>query len=214
LHALRLSVDLLLGNTLNSSQRETCLEICDKEINRLSGVTGTMLDFARPERFGRELIVVDHLVVEVLILVDKLVREASLRVSIDLPRDLPPIQSAPDLIAQVLINVIINAIESTPNGGWIHIAADHDQDFVRLMLTNKGSLISQETLQQIFDPFFTTKPQGVGLGLSISRNILRDLHGDLTAENLRSGEGVTFTLKLPIHDVAKANQGGTGSTVS
>ena len=207
LHALRLSMDLLLSDVLSPSQRETCLALSNEEIDRLFAVTKNMLDFARPERIVQESIVVNHLVADTLTLVDKLVHRANIQVTTNLPPDLPPIRAARDQIVQILINLLINAIEAMPNGGWLRITANVEQDSVQLMLANQGPPISPQDLKHIFDPFFTTKPQGTGLGLSISRSIIREFDGDLIAENLSDGQGVLFTLRLPIHGWAQGQQG-------
>ncbi len=197
LHALRLSMDLMLNDALNATRRKTCLELCNQEIDRLIEVTNNLLDFALPERFVQELIAVSDLVADTLTLVDKLMRQADIQISADLPQDLPLVRVAPDQIIQILINLLINAIEAMPDGGWIHITANVEQDSVRLMLANQGPALSTENLSHIFDPFFTTQPQGLGLGLSISRNIIRSFDGDLTVENLNDGQGVVFILRLP-----------------
>ncbi len=203
LHTLRLSMDLLLNDVFDASQSLASLALCSQEVDRLITVTKNMLDFARPERIVEELIAVDRLVADTLALVHELIRQANIQVTTDLPEDLPPIYTAPNQIMQILINLIINAIEAMPNGGWIHIRAEAEQDSIRLMLANQGPSISPENLKRLFDPFFTTKPQGTGLGLSISRDIIRGLGGDITAENLRNGQGVLFTLKLPIPAASK-----------
>ena len=198
LFALRLSLDLVLNDIINSDQRETYLELCGQEIDQLIATTNNILDFVRPEQIARELLRVNRQVTDTLTLVDKLVSQANIQVTTDLPQDIPSIQAAPDQIVQIFINLIINAIEAMPNGGWIHISADAGQDFIQLMLASQGPAISAENLEHIFDPTFTTKPRGASLGLSISRNIIRRLGGDLTAENLSNGQGIIFTLRVPI----------------
>ena len=99
---------------------------------------------------------------------------------------------------QILINVILNAIEAMPDGGWIHITTEVTPDTLCLRLANKGPLIPAETLAHVFEPYFTTKPHGTGLGLSVSRNIVRELNGELDLANLSDGEGVVVSLTLPI----------------
>jgi PAS domain S-box-containing protein len=199
LYALRLSMDIVLNHIGDANQRETHLELCSQEIDRLIEATNHTLDFARPERIAQEPIRVNHLVMDILTLVGKLVSEAHIQVTTDLPQDLPPIPVAPDQFVQIFVNLIINAIEAMPDGGWIHITAEAEQDSIRLMLANQGPAISPERFKHIFDPAFTAEPRGTGLGLSISRSIIRKSGGDLTVENLRSGAGVAFILRLPIH---------------
>ncbi len=198
LHALRFSMDLALNKSLDPGDREHCLELCNQEIDRLLVLTDNMLSFARPERIARKPVEVNQIVADILTLVDKLVRGANIQMTTNLAPDLPRVQAAPEQIVQIVMNLIINAMEAMPDGGWIHISTDAEPDSIRLLVANQGSPISPEDLKNVFDPFFTTKPQGTGLGLSISRNIVRRLDGDLTVENLRNGQGVVFTLTLPI----------------
>ena len=198
LFALRLGMDLVLNDSADSAQRQAFLELCNQEIDRLIAATNNVLNFARPERMVQEPLMVNRLVVDTLTLVDKLVRQANIQVTTELPQGLPPIQAAPDEIVQILINLLLNAIEAMPNGGWIRIAAEAEQDAVRLTLAHQGPAISSENLKHVFEPSFTSTPLGAGLGLSVSRSIVRRLGGDLTVENLSDEEGIAYTLRLPI----------------
>jgi PAS domain S-box-containing protein len=200
LQALRFSIDLLLCRSLDAAQQNQCLQICDREIDRLIELAKNVLDFARPERMTPTLATVDNVVGDTLALVDELVRKSRIQVIVDLPHNLPVIQTAPDQIVRILINLIINAIEIMPEGGWIHITSEVEQDFVRLNVANQGPLISAEDLKHIFDPFFTTKPEGTGLGLAISRDAIRRYGGDLSVKNLDDGQGVAVSLKVPVAD--------------
>jgi signal transduction histidine kinase len=109
----------------------------------------------------------------------------------------------PDQIIQVLLNLLINAIEAIPEGGCIHIAARVDKDRVEkdmmvLTLTNDGPPIPPEHIEHIFTPFFTSKPGGTGLGLFTSYNIVEQHGGMISVENLEDDKGVAFGIALPI----------------
>ena len=198
LHALRLSMDLLFDPALSPEQHQSCLEICNKEVERLIMVSRSMLDFVRPERVTTGVTTAAGLVQDTLALVDAVVREAHVEVYADIPPNLPTIQVPQDQIIQILINIIINAVEAMGNGGWINISANVEENMLCFKLANKGPTIPPHVLQHIFDPYFTTKSQGMGLGLSVSRNIIRELAGDLYVENQSNGEGVVVTLTLPV----------------
>jgi signal transduction histidine kinase len=105
---------------------------------------------------------------------------------------------------QILINLITNAIKFTPAGGTITVTCDTDANVARISVTDTGVGVRVIDIERVFEPFVqidrhltTATQQGVGLGLSISRELARAMRGDLT---LRSAEGVgsTFTLTLPI----------------
>ncbi len=116
-------------------------------------------------------------------------------------------------LEQILMNLVINAVDATPAGGGIVIEASNATvseqeaarhvglragDYVVMAIRDNGTGIDEETLQRIFDPFFTTKPQGqgTGLGLSTVYGIVRDAGGYVRVESLL-GQGTTFHVYLP-----------------
>ena len=115
--------------------------------------------------------------------------------------DLPPVECAASQINQVLLNLLVNAAHSIPDGieGLIHIRTSCDDMFVFIEVEDNGSGISEDTLQKVFDPFFTTKDpgKGTGLGLSVSQKIIQDHGGSLTASSA-VGVGSIFKISLPI----------------
>jgi len=115
--------------------------------------------------------------------------------------DLPLVECAASQINQVLLNLLVNAAHSIPDGieGLIHIRTSCDDMFVFIEVEDNGSGISEDTLQKVFDPFFTTKDpgKGTGLGLSVSQKIIQDHGGSLTASSA-VGVGSIFKISLPI----------------
>ena len=103
-------------------------------------------------------------------------------------------------LTQVLLNLVTNAMQAISgfsNSGKIEINSAVAQDRVLISITDDGPGITPSDLRHIFEPFFTTKETGTGLGLSLSRSIIRELGGDISVSNNR-GCGATFTLDLPI----------------
>jgi len=105
-------------------------------------------------------------------------------------------------ICQVVMNVIINAIESMPNGGNLTVATERQDDPPSLVLqvADTGTGILEEDKDRIFDPFFTRKPEGTGMGLSISRQIL-EKHGAFVDVETEPGKGTTFRIIFPLKPV-------------
>src|SRR5580658_4830147 len=101
-------------------------------------------------------------------------------------------------INQVLLNLVVNAIDACGQGGKVIIRTRPSDDGVILQVIDNGSGIDPETMTKIFDPFFTTKPlgQGTGLGLSISHGIISE-HGGRIEVDSTPGKGSTFTVHLP-----------------
>ena len=103
------------------------------------------------------------------------------------------------LVEQVLINMIHNAVQAMPNGGSLRISVKCIGETAQIAIQDSGSGISPENLKRIFDPFFTTKPEGegTGLGLSVSYGIIANHNGRIDVES-EMGKGTTFTIVLPI----------------
>jgi signal transduction histidine kinase len=105
--------------------------------------------------------------------------------------------SDPDGLRQVLQNLISNAVAATPEGGEIEVGSRLEAGRLQLTVADSGPGIPAADLKRIFEPLFTTKPDGLGLGLSISRTIVERLGGTITARN-RAGRGAAFTVELPL----------------
>jgi two-component system NtrC family sensor kinase len=116
--------------------------------------------------------------------------------------NLPPISIDREQIKQVFLNILLNAIEATDEGGQINaeirtFARKSERSFLQVEIRDTGCGIAEDQLDDIFTPFFTTKDKGSGLGLSISHQIIREHGGTLGVES-RLGEGSSFLVNLPI----------------
>ncbi len=119
----------------------------------------------------------------------------------------PPVEANPNRIEQVLLNLLLNAVQALPGpdvpGQQVRARLRARDGRVSITIEDTGSGISDETLSKIFDPFFTTKPVGVGtgLGLPICRSIVRGLGGEISVRSVL-GQGSAFTVTLPASDSA------------
>lgn len=102
-----------------------------------------------------------------------------------------------DLLRQVFLNLILNAIEAMPHGGELRLAAEAAEDGVRITIADTGTGIPEKILSRIFDPFYTTKNKGTGLGLSIAQNAIMAHSGSIEVQS-REGEETCFLLHLPL----------------
>jgi signal transduction histidine kinase len=102
-------------------------------------------------------------------------------------------------MSQVLINLVMNAIQAMPEGGMLRVALARADGMVRLTVADTGHGIAQQDLPKIFDPFFTTKEtgKGTGLGLTVVKGIIDEHGGSIQVES-DSGKGTTFTISLPV----------------
>ncbi len=198
LQAIRSNLELAMDFDLGPEEQQDCLHIVRQEIERLGEITRRVLDFAHPTDDTRYPISIVNMAKKTLGLIRKQLELAHIQVTTEFPADLPPIFAAPDQIVQVCLNLSINAIEAMPDGGRLHITGYADEDEVVLTLANSGPPIPEEQMAQIFDPFFTTKERGTGLGLPVSHSIVHHHGGTISARNLADGQGVAFTVRLPI----------------
>ncbi len=121
-------------------------------------------------------------------------------------RDAPTVFSDPDILEQVLVNLLVNAAHAADKeDSWVHLdvfpGGKEGRDLV-IQITDNGCGIDKEVKKKIFEPFFTTKPvgKGIGLGLSISCNLIKELGGNIEVES-EPGKGSTFRMILPIDSV-------------
>jgi PAS domain S-box-containing protein len=122
--------------------------------------------------------------------------------SVEAPGGAPVVGSAARL-GQALTNVVLNAVQATPEGGTITVTAGRGEDLATIRVHNTGSYIAPEQVKQIFVPFFTTKKRGTGLGLAIARQIMTAHGGRIDVESDR-GTGTTFLIDLPLVPESRA----------
>lgn len=181
------------------------LGIIRDESERLLRMVNRILDFSRLE-FGQRLLnrcVLDlePLIRETSRTLDPLLAAKGLRLALDVPALLPRVEIDADLIRQVLINLMNNAIKYTPSGGTVTVSASEDAATVRVAVTDTGPGIPADELRRIFRQFYRVSGasegiEGAGLGLSIVKNII-DLHGGHIDVQSTVGHGSTFIFHLP-----------------
>ncbi|HWR59306.1 MAG TPA: ATP-binding protein [Thermodesulfovibrionales bacterium] len=114
----------------------------------------------------------------------------------DLSADLPEITTDGNQLSQVIVNIVLNAVDAMPGGGTLTIRSTVKNGNIVIVFEDTGAGISKENLGKIFDPFFTTKEKGTGLGLAVSYSIVKKLKGSLTVES-ELNRGSKFVITLP-----------------
>jgi len=114
-------------------------------------------------------------------------------------RAMPPIPASPIKISQVLINIIMNAIQAVPERGHIWVSTAVEDGWAAIHVRDDGHGIPEEIVGKIFDPFFTTRPrgEGTGLGLSVSYGIVKEHEGTIDVRST-PGKGAEFVVRLPL----------------
>jgi len=173
-----------------------------KEIFRCKEILRSLLEFARPQRATVRELDINELLKEVILLVTHRAKRLHHRLEEDLNREIPKILAEAGSLRQLFMNIIMNAMYYTPEGGEIRIESNREElagtPMIRVAISDSGSGIPEENIGKVFDPFFTTKPvgEGTGLGLSISHRIVKEHEGRIEVSS-PAGGGATFTVWLP-----------------
>lgn len=181
-------------------------------IDRMATIARHLRNVARKPDAPLQDIALADAVAEALALVGP--RLAGAKVTVDLPPDLPQVRGGPVRLQQVLVNLLSNAADAVEAVAAPHIgvAATVHQERVLLTVHDNGPGVADAIADRIFDPFFTTKRvgSGLGLGLSISYNIIKDFGGDLRVTNAPEG-GAVFTVDLTIATTRAGAVTGAGA---
>lgn len=174
---------------------EDSLDILQKESQRLNRLLTSFLNFAKPRSLRLQRTSVDELVLSVISLASHAAeRRCITLVQVAAIHD--EISCDPEQLKQVLLNLVINAIEASAAGSEIQLRSFVQDKEAVIEVEDNGSGISEEAASHIFEPFFTTKPNGTGLGLAISSMIVTQHGGNLSFLRNASG-GTTMRIELP-----------------
>ena len=187
----------IVERTGNEDRRREFLGIIKKETRRLNGLLTNLLNFARPRPPQIRQAQVDDIVRAVADLTTHNGQQQGIQLNLRIAPDLPAIECDSEQIIQVLLNIVLNAIQASRPGSTISISAATEERVILMRVSDEGSGVSDAALEKIFDPFYTTKEGGTGLGLAISYQILAQHGGGIAAER-NPERGMTFTLTLPI----------------
>jgi two-component system, NtrC family, sensor kinase len=181
----------------NRAQTSEYLEMMDEGLSHASGVIEKLLGFARKQQSGLAPLVLNDAVDSVVRLVHFKLGRKNITLEIDLAENLPSVQADRQLIQEVIMNLLINAVDAVPDQGFIQIKTLSGGGNVQLAVHDQGHGIAPHIQDQIFDPFFTTKDtgEGTGLGLSISMGIIQ-AHGGTLEVSSTPETGTTFTIEL------------------
>jgi len=192
-------LELELGETKDPEQRAE-IEQCIAGAKRISNTLRGLVNYARPGPLVVSKVSLHRLATDTLSFLEGQPMLRGKHLENLVPPDLPPIYADATQLAQVLMNLLLNAAEATPEGGSITLSASKLTyvDSVEIRVRDTGSGIPPDILPHVFEPFFTTKRgKGTGLGLSISQAYVRSHNGEIRADSVLH-HGTTITITLPI----------------
>jgi two-component system NtrC family sensor kinase len=192
----RLGAPQITPEKLEQMNRD--LTLISEEAKRCGEIVKNLLFFARAHPSERSACELDPIIDRSLRLIQHQIDMQQITVSHAVAEH--PVRVAGDesQIQQVLIAILINALEAMPDGGMLRISAQDAGDHAELIISDTGIGIPAAALSRIFEPFFTTKESGygMGLGLSIVYGIIKQHGGDIRVES-EPGHGTTMTILLP-----------------
>ncbi len=195
-------VQYLERHIQDSDQNEN-LRFIRREIDRLNRIVEDLFRVTHPHPVRKVPDDARGIVERAAQALGNLAEQRGIGLTYHVPENLPPIGVDPDQIQQVLLNLLKNAVEASPDGGEVavHIYTSSDESRPQMVyqIIDGGAGIAPESLAHVFEPFYTKgKPEGTGLGLYVSHGIVERHGGELLAANENDG-GAIFTLMLPLH---------------
>jgi two-component system sensor histidine kinase HydH len=165
------------------------------EVDRLDRILARLLAFGRPGLEERRVQDVRPLIERAVKMVQE--QSQSKNVPIKLESEGETFEADVDglQLEQVLLNLLLNAVEASPGGRPVRVEAARQKGAVQIRVSDEGPGIAESIRDHVFDPYFTTKETGSGLGLAVSREVIAHHGGELTCES--NGRGTTFVLRLP-----------------
>lgn len=173
-----------------------CLEIIRSECDRLNGLLTNFLSFAGPRPPRLRAVQIEPLLDNVLGLTAHGIRGKHIHFEKHVEDGLGAVECDPEQIEQVLLNLMINAIEASPDNGTVTLSAATRNSSIVIGVIDHGHGVAPAHIDRLFDPFFTTKENGTGLGLPVAHQIVRQMGGELLAQ-ANPTSGMTFSVVLP-----------------
>lgn len=196
LNSIRLTLELLRRRLEKGAATGSEAAEAMGEVDRLDRILSRLLAFGKPSLEDRKIQALGPLAARSVKMVQDqaLSKEVGIRLEeldrLDCEADVDAFE-----IEQVLLNLLLNAVEASPRGGSVTVRMRPGAEAVEVTIADEGGGVPKEIGEHVFDPYFTTKDSGAGLGLAVSREILLRHGGDLSFEN--TDRGAVFRMRLP-----------------
>ncbi|HEX9916141.1 MAG TPA: GAF domain-containing protein [candidate division Zixibacteria bacterium] len=188
---------------LREKKKEKYLLQAEEEIKHLTDLVKEMVDFSNPNKYELVQVDIKSIVEKALSLVKNDLETGGIKFEANYGDDLPLVFANRNEILEMILNIILNALESMPQGGSLKIEtnkqylSEKQEEFLKIAIRDTGCGIPRENLNKIFTRYFTTKKEGTGLGLAIVDRAIK-AHGGFVEVESELGKGTTVMLYLPL----------------
>ncbi|MFH1625918.1 MAG: ATP-binding protein, partial [Pseudomonadota bacterium] len=199
--AIKTFTQLLPERFDDAEFRDHFLKVTSGEVDRICSLVNELLEFSRPSEPNLAEEDINDVAEKMLLLIENEAKKKTIKMSREYGKDMPPVMIDKEQIKQVLLNLLLNAVDATPENGTISLETrllrNDYSDYVQMEVRDTGTGIPKDDLEHIFTPFFTTKHGGSGLGLPVSYRIVQEHRGYIEVEST-VGEGSSFYVILPL----------------
>jgi signal transduction histidine kinase len=196
---LQTTAQMLQWEKAISTEGREMTQMIVEESARLNRLISTLLDCARPRPANMQMNDVHKIILRVVDLLATQAQKKAIQIESLLSEQAALIECDEELLIQVFLNLILNAIQILPKGGKIQVKTDYlNPNQFKIMIADDGPGIPAENRPRLFDPFFTTREGGIGLGLTVTHQIVSQHGGQIWVDD-SSLNGACFTLVLPVY---------------
>lgn len=195
LNSIRLAMELIEQRLRRGTLQPEQLQMVRSEVDRLNGLLTDLLTFNQAKKPDTQRLPVIPLLRRCVELLRVQAGERGVRLKIDAAEANCEAAFDPQRLMQAVMNLVLNAIQATPPGGTVTVLVETVEGAVRIAVRDCGPGLSREQREHLFEAFYTTKPNGTGLGLAVSRELLSSMGGELSFEETEPG--ACFVLSLP-----------------
>lgn len=199
LGVVSMRLQLLRRRTAEEGEDRRTLDIALQQLERVTGLIRQLLDFARSQPGPEQAVDIPWTIRTVSDLVQPLAKRRSATILVETPDSIPGVAGLPDGVQQIVLNLVMNALQAISEGGKVRVSAQMNGNEVVLVVEDDGPGIPEERRAAVFDPFYTTKKQGEGsgLGLTVVLGLVRRMGGQMRVDQSEWG-GARFEIRLRV----------------
>jgi len=199
LGVISMRLQLMRRRTADDSDDRKTLDIALSQLDRVTGLIRQLLDYARAKPGQEQAVDIFWSCRSVRDLVAPLAQRRSASLDLELSEDLPRITGSPDGVQQIVLNLVMNALQAIGEGGKVAVTALTEGDILCLVVEDDGPGIPEDRRASVFDPFYTTKKQGegTGLGLTVVLGLVRQMDASMTVVESSLG-GARFEIRFKV----------------